>query len=1370
MRLKNIITSILTASILFSVSGSGFNVSLTAKAAEDGPTEVKYEFESFDYGYGRYNVKDNTKNGPLSGDLEVDSVQSNAMLVFKDIDFTNLKSIDIYAGNVSTPTVTVLADVSEPEDKTFENEELRKYANPLSGGMQVGSGAIKVTESYATKEATRIELSTSWFTGVHTLAFKFTGGGWLGNYDYFVLNYDDTKGEEHLYTKGTYSNTYTELPEVAWGREWRDGMVSGNGEQGFVTSGSPYRDTLIYQYMWFNLPSKDPRVTPSELPTQLDDARQAAFNLDGTYKVRGSRTFYYSYHPGPQLRMTVENQDTVTGYERWTNYETAEVGVRYSDSYGQWIRTSFTSRPDNVSITKISQSSTGSKINMTLSYDDILNMYKAKTGYGINYKKIVDDNADYLGLVAHYPSYNGSELKDGGYAGITKVIVVNGTKEKILLEDSGEAINVGTEKNPAIKITDADAVYLVTKCGRTWTMGSFDEFADQTQYDLVDQLKNEVSAVCDKYSEGGFDYNSALAVQKEIQSKEFNAVSLNIDGDEAYKEAPNEALISLQQGTKDRVNHAFMERVYNQGRYAEICCGGSSAPRLYGMWTGEWSPGWRSIYTLDANVNLQISPVNTGHLTTAQPGYITFILRNAKDWEDNATMSYGMHDAIQPSVNSDGDRGMHVEYDYLFPFEYWNAGASWLLLPIYEYWQCYGNTQIEINDNMRLDDLKSVLSPVDEDLTDEELQAIKDKGYLDLESEILLPLLTKQANFWEQLCTPEYYMDANGKACYEEGKTELEKGEKYMLIPGYSPENFPISSVTGEVYITALAENAAMDIAAARDGLNMAKVIAEAVKYPGYEEQIEKWSKLQQLLPDYKTNEDGSLKEWAVDEILDNDQHRHLSHLYCAWPAYEAQNDPDIAKAAVKALENRNNYNTTDATAGHGWMHKALVEARLKNGDGVVESMLPMMNGTAYYTSLMTDHDSNRRNDTYCTDTSIGTIGAVNEAMVFSNTGEIEALPALPSDWESGSIQGIMARTMAEVEDISWNIPEKRISVTVRSLKDGNNIKLKSGEKAVSAVQDGEPVDIQDSAVNITLNKDESTTVVFTLAEKEEPTEQPTVDPTEAPTAKPGERITSIDNTTRTYGTGHWKSQPTINLINRNLTNNDAGKFYYNGTVGDYAGVELYGNQPIARIGIYFGNLDALNRAAGCELQGSVSGAIEYTEDRSYSSGTNDNSVGSNITSVSDDINWETLGVMPVSPSELKVGWNYFDIPQELVKNYKYIRYVRTEENTYNTVTEPDALDIVEIEFYAGEAQDELKINKFDVTDGNAEYDIFVPEKYEGENLYVALYSEDGTLKAVSTNKSGSFSNAADNDYINVFVWDKDKEQMPLSDKFSSKI
>ena len=39
-------------------------------------------------------------------------------------------------------------------------------------------------------------------------------------------------------------------------------MVSGNGLQGFITSGSPYSDTFIFQNMHFIMPNENQRTCP----------------------------------------------------------------------------------------------------------------------------------------------------------------------------------------------------------------------------------------------------------------------------------------------------------------------------------------------------------------------------------------------------------------------------------------------------------------------------------------------------------------------------------------------------------------------------------------------------------------------------------------------------------------------------------------------------------------------------------------------------------------------------------------------------------------------------------------------------------------------------------------------------------------------------------------------------------------------------------------------------------------------------------------------------------------------------------------------------------------------------------------------------
>ncbi len=835
-------------------------------------------------------------------------------------------------------------------------------------------------------------------TAVTILICLITGGNFFPG----ILNYMKAGDAEMIKNDHTkcFATEYTELVRYAKDFKdsisWFDGMISGNGENGVVCSGSPYSDTHIYQNINFLMPSNDPRYTPDEVTGELHDARQAVINYDDTWDVNGrNRTFSYAFHPAHVLRLD-STELPYFNYIRWTDYETAEVGVKYTDILGNWERLTFTSREDNVTITRISKSSLGAKINMTLSLDDCYSMRGFGRGDEVNmqYKKLVDENCNYIAQIAHYPSYENSELKDGGYCGLTKVIVVDGKKERVVLNETNDTENVAKEENVAIKISDASEVYLITKSDRTHSMGRFEDFKDAENYALLDELYVHATAVAEKYTvDGEFSYDKALAPHAKKQSALFNAVKFDL-GNSEHENLSNEHLIALQQQS-EKLETAMIERAYNQGRYAQICCAGSTFSRLCGMWTGEWNSGWRGIYTMDANVNLQSAGMNTGNIYDAGIGYIKFVIKQIPDWEENAAKTYGMTDAIQVPVNTDGDRAMMVEYDKWYPFQYWNAGASWMLMPIYEFWQCYGNTTIEFNGEN-----------------------------LDLEKDILFPLLTKQANFWDQLCTPEYYTDTNGKARYEEGKTQLNEGEKYIIIPSYSPENAPLG------YTSTITANATMDISAARDGLRMTINMENVVKSEGFEERIAKWEALSALLPDYEYDESGALCEWAMDEYEENNKHRHISHLYVAWPAFETQGNQALTDACNQAIENRNRENEgEDDIASHGWVHKALVAARLKNADSVYNSLYTLMSDNIYYTSMMTDHNTHDGWGVFCTDTSFGAIGIINEMLLYSNDEVIEALPALPDEWSEGSIKGLRARTNAEV-DIEWNSDTVKVTIT----------------------------------------------------------------------------------------------------------------------------------------------------------------------------------------------------------------------------------------------------------------------------------------------------------------------------------------------------
>mgnify|MGYP000611812474 CR=1 FL=1 len=801
-------------------------------------------------------------------------------------------------------------------------------------------------------------------------------------------------------------------------------MSAADGHIGVITSCAPLNDSFIFQNVEYIMPSEEPRYVPLEVEGQLDEARQSVINMDDTWDIHNrERTNMYCHHPGHQLRvelcrsaditdtnaliseaakhphMTRNDDINITDYERYTDFNRSEIVVKYKADGRTITKRTFASLTDDVVITEI----TGAKdFIVNISVDDFEAMHKfgmdknkqATSERGMKYSRFVKD--DIVGVVAHYPSFEGSELAKGGFAGVTRILTDGDMRVSSKPKDS-RAYTCIDETAPVINISHAESITLITYTDWTDDLGEYCEFRDRVNgkdtFALVDKCINKVNSV---------------NITEEPVSLDHKNIELKLDGG-YFCESANEELLDLQKNEYDIMPH-LLEKLYYNGLYGMQACAGTTAPRLSGLWVGEWNLLWRSAYTMDANVNIQVSGMNGSGLYEAGVGYMWFILRQIPDWVNNAAMVYGMKDAVLIPVNTDGHRAMMVEYDINYPFQYWNAGAGWMLIPIYEFLQTYGDAVITT--------------------FDASLIKMYGKDTFDVRKDVYEPLLKKAYNFWKQIGNPEYYTDTDGNARYEKGKCSLNAGEHYLIIPSFSPENKPLG------YHSAITANAAMDISAAKDVINMYieminKEMAEENRTAAMQ-AVSEAEALLRLLPDFMYDESGAVKEWSMKEYGENNAHRHISHLYPAWPALQTQHDSKLAAACRQAVINRNHENKgKDDTASHGWIHKALVEARLKNADAVYDTLNLLVHSDIFYTTLFTDHNTDRSKGVYCTDTAFGLVGIINEMLVYSDEHTIELLPAWSDKLGSGMVKGLRTRCGITIDELKWDVDKKKVYVSL---------------------------------------------------------------------------------------------------------------------------------------------------------------------------------------------------------------------------------------------------------------------------------------------------------------------------------------------------
>jgi alpha-L-fucosidase 2 len=275
---------------------------------------------------------------------------------------------------------------------------------------------------------------------------------------------------------------------------------------------------------------------------------------------------------------------------------------------------------------------------------------------------------------------------------------------------------------------------------------------------------------------------------------------------------------------------------------------------------------------------------------------------------------------------------------------------------------------------------------------------------------------------------------------YEDFLTEKDANGNYIFVPSYSPENWPANSDGAPTVI-----NAVMDISVCKEVLTHLIQASEILNTDA--DEVPKWRAMLSRMPPYLLDRDGALKEWAWPTLEENQDHRHASHLYGVWPSDEIDPDttPELARAAWLADRKRAQGNAS----GHGISHRALAAARLKD-DYLVNMELKQFFEQGYvgptlrtshnpYTAPMPDQQG-----------SIPTI--MMEMLLYSRPGVIEVLPALPASLTKGNMKGMLARTFARVDDLTWNMESRTVDITITSrIVQNLTLTARHGIRSISA-------------------------------------------------------------------------------------------------------------------------------------------------------------------------------------------------------------------------------------------------------------------------------------------------------------------------------